>query len=60
VVGGSNKHPRRPKLRIVSGGKEQADGVEIDLATNTDPALEIDSMAQPVEVLLPYADKLIA
>ena len=61
VVGGSYKHPRRPTLRVVTGAHPLSTEPEvIDLSTNTDPALEIDTMAQPVEVLLPYADKLIA
>jgi HD-GYP domain-containing protein (c-di-GMP phosphodiesterase class II) len=61
VVGGSNNHPKQPTVRIITGvdmsGKKP---VEIDLSTNTDPAFEIDSIAQPVEVLLPYADRLSA
>ena len=57
VTGGSHKHPRTPTLRIVS---DATDAANIDLSTNTDPALEIDTMAQPVEVLLPYADRLVA
>jgi len=61
VVGGSHLHPRRPTLRIVtSSSPTTLDSNLVDLYTNTDPGLEIDTMAQPVEVLLPYADKLIA
>ncbi len=61
VIGGSHKHPRRPTLRVVTNTRPLGTEPEtIDLSTNTDPALEIDTMAQPVEVLLPYADKLIA
>lgn len=61
VVGGSHNHPRRPTLRIVTGlNPSDLDATLIDLSTNTDPGLEIDTMAQPVEVLLPYADRLIA
>ena len=61
VVGGSHLHPRRPTLRVVTGASPtNLDSAIIDLSTSTDPALEIDAMAQPVEVLLPYADRLIA
>lgn len=61
VVGGSYLNPRRPRLRIVAGPTvTDIDIAVIDLADNTDPGLEIDSMAQPVEVLLPYADRLAA
>jgi HD-GYP domain-containing protein (c-di-GMP phosphodiesterase class II) len=61
VVGGSKDHPRQPSLRIVSGSyMSDADSLEVDLFTNKNPDLEIDTMAQPVEVLLPYADRLAA
>jgi len=77
VVGGSNKHPRQPIIRIVTSSdsithrsidnsihmsidSNALKSLDIDLSTNTDPAFEIDSIAQPVEVLLPYSDKLIA
>jgi HD-GYP domain-containing protein (c-di-GMP phosphodiesterase class II) len=61
VVGGSYRHPRRPTLRVVTGAHPLSTAPAlVDLSANTDPALEIDTMAQPVEVLLPYADKLIA
>ena len=61
VIGGSHEHPYRPTLQVVSG--HRADSFiekTVDLADNTDPGLEIEAMAQPVEVLLPYADKLMA
>ena len=61
VVGGSQQHPRKPTLRIVSGGyMSDKDSLELDLSTNENPELEIDTLAQPVEVLLPYADRLLA
>lgn len=61
VVGGSHLHPQKPMIRIVTGGSPTSLEPEtVDLAANTDPGLEIDAMAQPVEVLLPYADRLIA
>lgn len=61
VVGGSHLHPRRPTLKIVTSSNPTIlESALVDLSTNTDPGLEIDTMAQPVEVLLPYADKLIA
>lgn len=60
VVGGSFEHPRRPVLKIVTG-VSAGDGAApvVELAANTDPGLEIDAIAQPVEVLLPYADRLV-
>ena len=61
VVGGSYLHPRTPTIRVVTGAHPiSLDQNVVDLSTNTDPALEIDAIAQPVEVLLPYGDKLIA
>lgn len=60
VVGGSMDHPRRPTLRVVTGSDLNDLSREVDLASNTDPGLEIDAVAQPVEVLLPYADRLLA
>ena len=57
VISGSHKHPRTPTLRVVTG---ETQSPVVDLSTNADPALEIDAMAQPVEVLLPYADRLMA
>lgn len=61
VVSGSHLHPRTPTVRVVTGAQpiSLSDSL-VDLATNSDPGLEIDAMAQPVEVLLPYGDKLIA
>jgi|GEM_PF-1316702 len=61
VVGGNYLHPRTPTIRVVTGAHPiRLDENVVDLTTNTDPGLEIDAMAQPVEVLLPYGDKLIA
>lgn len=61
VIGGSHNHPTRPTLKIISAGSSVGSGSKIvDLSTNTDPGLEIDTMAQPVEVLLPYTEKLAA
>ncbi|MCL5105345.1 MAG: HD-GYP domain-containing protein [Armatimonadetes bacterium] len=61
VIGGNKDHPRRPVLRVVTSSDSLAGASrEIDLSTNTDPGLEIDVVAQPVEVLLPYADRLVA
>jgi HD-GYP domain-containing protein (c-di-GMP phosphodiesterase class II) len=61
VVGGSHNHPTRPIIRIVadSDGKK-VDPRVIDLSGITDPAFEISATAQPVEILLPFADYLTA
>ena len=61
VVGGSHENPARPVLKILtSPGKSGVPGEIIDLSTNTNPELEIAALAQPVEILLPYTDELIA
>lgn len=61
VVGGSHLHPRTPVIRVVTAsGPISLGETVVDLTTNADPGLEIETMAQPVEVLLPYGDKLIA
>ena len=61
VVGGHYLNPRAPIIRVVTGASPiSLDENVVDLATNKDPGLEIDAMAQPVEVLLPYGDKLLA
>lgn len=61
VIGGSHQEPRRPKLRIVTGpnvtGKA---GDVVDLARCSDPGFEIDKVAQPVEALLSYGERLAA
>lgn len=61
VVGGNHSQPHRPVLRLVVGpGLREGTEAVVDLSSNTDPSLEIDVMAQPVEVLLPYADRILA
>lgn len=61
VVGGSRQQPRRPRLRIVAGptASETGDTV-VDLALCDDPGLQIDTVAQPIEALLPYTEELVA
>jgi len=61
VVGGNFEEPTMPIVRIIAGrdGKPIAPTV-IDLSTSKDPALRIESTAQPVEALLPIADRLAA
>jgi len=61
VTGGSQNYPTRPTLRIVDSAMSGGSVDEIiDLAQVTDPSLEIDAMAQPIEALLPYIDRLTA
>jgi HD-GYP domain-containing protein (c-di-GMP phosphodiesterase class II) len=60
VVGGSYEHPTRPRIKIIAGSGAKQDARLVDLAENTDPGLEIDVMAQPVEALIPYVDRLAA
>ena len=58
VVSGSTKHPTKPIIKLISGSGQPI-GV-VNLLENTDPGLEIKSLAQPVEALLPYTDRLLA
>lgn len=61
VVGGNYRTPTLPKIRIVTGpSSSDVEARIIDMSENQDPGLTIESMAQPVEVLLPYADLLAA
>jgi len=61
VVGGSHVNPRRPILRILTGSEVTGTASDtIDLSETDDPNLDIDAVAQPVEVLLPYADSYLA
>jgi HD-GYP domain-containing protein (c-di-GMP phosphodiesterase class II) len=62
VIGGKFMNPTRPMLKVLPApGTGETGGVDtIDLITNEDPSLEIDVIAQPVEVLLPYTDRLTA
>ena len=60
VVSGTCRHPSRPTLRIIDGAEGSHSGAAVvDLSTNTDPALEIDAVAQPVEALLPYTARYL-
>jgi HD-GYP domain-containing protein (c-di-GMP phosphodiesterase class II) len=61
VVGGNHHHPTKPVIKLIAS----ADGRRIvpeviDLSTITEHDLQIESLAQPVAVLLPYADRLAA
>jgi len=58
VVSGSMKHPTEPIIKLVSGSGQPRGMVK--LQENTDPELEIKSLAQPVEALLAYTDRLLA
>lgn len=61
IIGGSHKNPTRPTIKIVSGWSARSGGPKIiDLSTNDNPGFEIDTIAQPVEVLLPLTETLVA
>ena len=61
VVAGSHRHPSTPTLRIIDAAEGSPSGATVvDLSTNTDPAFEIEAMAQPVEALLPYGLRYLA
>ncbi|HET6455854.1 MAG TPA: hypothetical protein VFI02_15730, partial [Armatimonadota bacterium] len=59
VVGGSRKQPTRPTIRLVSRDRRVASEA-IDLSDTKNSDLRITDIAQPVEVLLPYTDLLMA
>ncbi len=58
VVGGSMKHPTKPTIKLISGSGQSKGAV--NLHENADPGFEIKSLAQPVEALLPFTDRLLA
>jgi len=61
VVGGSSADPDNPKLKIVPSSKSLSADVEIiDLSVTHSPEFQIESVAQPVEVLLPLTESLLA
>ena len=61
VVGGSHNQPRRPDTQAVGDQESRAGQRDlIQLAETDDPALDIDAVAQPVEVLLPLTDNYLA
>jgi len=61
VIGGSIKQPLRPVLKILEVADDSVtSGRIIDLSTTAEPAMEIEGLAQPVELLLPYTDDLVA
>ena len=55
VSGGSYKHPAKPKLKLASDRSKV-----IDLSTCEDPGFQIEAVAQPVEALLSYTERLAA
>lgn len=61
VIGGSHDHPGRPTVMVVAGqGGQQIERRTIALSSTSDTSLEIASVAQPVEALLPYTESLLA
>ncbi|MHB1000050.1 MAG: HD-GYP domain-containing protein [Armatimonadota bacterium] len=59
VISGSFEHPTRPKLKIIDKPASGTYATDIiDLSEMTHQYLEINAIAQPVEALLPYIDKL--
>ena len=59
VVGGSRKAPARPIIRLVTRDRKVASQTT-NLADSQNSDLQIKDIAQPVEVLLPYTDLLMA
>lgn len=61
VVGGTYKYPDRPILTLLnrSVSANPVDGT-LDLSEDRNSALRIVSIANPVEALLPYSNKLLA
>lgn len=61
VVNGNIEVPEKPYLRIIHGPNlKNMEKNVIDLSRNTEPAFEIETMAQPVEALLSYTESFIA
>lgn len=61
VVGGNFRQPKQPKIRILEGRDDALiPGEVIDLSAASAPGLGVVSLAQPVEALLRYTDKIIA
>ena len=60
VVGGTIQNPTQPVIKVISGLGGTRESAAISLADCTDPGLQIKSLAQPVEALLPYTDRLLA
>ena len=59
VIRGSRQTPDKPVIRMVSGSGDKGKSL-IDLTLSDDPKLQIVSVAQPVEVLLPFMDQIAA
>jgi len=61
VTAGNHRDPAKPTVTVVAGQDgQQIERKTVDLSTSSDPGLEIDSVAQPVEALLPYTETLLA
>lgn len=60
VVSGSVRHPDRPSIKMVNKTARLGGPEIIDLADEAHADLEIKTLAQPVEALLPYTDLLLA
>lgn len=60
VTGGTRQHARRPVVQVVTARSRRREGQIINLAEARHKLLKIEKIAQPVEVLLPYVDALIA
>lgn len=59
VVGGTSRDPLRPKVRLMLSDGRLSDET-VDLSQRADPSLHIEDIAQPVEALFPYTDRLLA
>ncbi len=60
VVSGSLRHPDRPSIKLVNQSGKAKSAEVIDLADEAYSGIEIKTLAQPVEALLPYTDLLLA
>lgn len=60
VAGGTVRNPTKPTIRLISGQGGRIESAAISLAECADDGLQIKSLAQPVEALLPYTDRLLA
>jgi HD-GYP domain-containing protein (c-di-GMP phosphodiesterase class II) len=60
VVGGSHLHPREPILKVLGGSGISKSNKLIDLHGNSNPDFDIEAVAKPMELLMPYIDVLAA
>lgn len=56
ILGGSKEHPYQPDIRMITGSQK---GETISLSEIADPLMGIESLAEPVEAIIPYTSAYI-